>query len=78
MTAFQWFKRSLMSSLAAASRPSERIFSVVDISPRGLLGLRRAPGPVTMVLCLDSAGSMELIAVRGHGVMTWEWHIQIG
>jgi len=33
-----------MSSLAAASRPSERIFAVVSSSPRGLLGLRRAPG----------------------------------
>jgi len=44
MTAFQWFRRSQMSSLAAASRPSERIFAVVRSSPRGLLGVRRAPG----------------------------------
>ena len=47
MVAFQRLRRSLMSSLAAASRPSERILSVVDISPRGLLGLRRAPGRLT-------------------------------
>lgn len=47
MVAFQRLRRSLMSSLAAASRPSERILSVVDISPRGLLGLRRAPGWLT-------------------------------
>lgn len=43
MAAFQWSRRSEMSSLTRASRPMLRIFCVVQMDVRGLLGAHRAP-----------------------------------
>lgn len=48
MAAFQWSRRSLISSFTLASRPMLRIFSVVLMLVRGLLGPHlMPPGTIT-------------------------------